>query len=107
MRRQLNIRQWEETPSAALGHVWFPDCESLFAHLISPSTKQVDNKSLAIDLSAQKQLILDNRDCCDEEVDGSKDDYLCSIDTSAMLSDCLTKTMTSSRSNETLSTGIF
>ena len=101
MRGHLNIRQWEETASAAMGHVWFTDCESLFAHLISPNTKRVDNKRLAIDLSALKQLIWDNRDDCDEEVDGSKGDYLRWIDTSAMLSDCLTKTMTSSRLNET------
>ena len=33
MRGQLNIREWEETASAAMGHVWFTDCESLFAHL--------------------------------------------------------------------------
>ena len=52
MSGQLNIRQWEETASAAMGHVWFADCESLFAHLVCPSTKQVDNKRLAIDLSA-------------------------------------------------------
>ena len=79
MRGQLNIRQWEETASAAMGHVCFADCESLFAHLISPKTKQVDNKRLAIDLSALKQLIWDNRGDCDEEVDGSKGD-LSSLD---------------------------
>ena len=61
-------------------------------------------KRLAIDLSALKHLIWHNRDDCDEEVDGSKGDFLRWIDTSAMLSDCLTKTMTSGRSNETLST---
>ena len=71
------------------------------------NTKHVDNKRLAIDLSALKHLIWDNRDDCDEEVDGSKGDYSCWIDTSAILSDCLTKTMTSRRLNETLSTGIF
>ena len=32
MRGQLNIRQWEEKASAALGHVWFTDCQSLLAH---------------------------------------------------------------------------
>ena len=69
-------------------NVWFTDCESLLAHLISPNTKQVDNKRLAIDLSALKQLIWDNRDDCDEVVEGSKGDYLRWIDTSAMLSDC-------------------
>ena len=72
-----------------------------------PYTKQDDNKRLAIDLSALKQLIWDNRDDCDEEVDVSKGDYPRLIDTSVTLSDCLTKTMTSCRLNETLSTGIF
>ena len=107
VRGQLNIRQWEETASAAMGHVWFTDCESLFAHLVFPYTKQVDNKRLAIDFSALKQLIWDNRDDCDEEVDGSRGDYPRWIDTSAMLSDCFTKTMTSCRLIEKLSTGIF
>ena len=37
----------------------------------------------------------------------TKSDYLRWIGTSAMLSDCSSKTMTSSRLNETLSTGIF
>ena len=47
MRGQLDIRQWEETASAAMGHVWFTDCERLFENLISPNTKQVHNKRLA------------------------------------------------------------
>ena len=88
-------------------HVWFTECESLFAHLISPTTKQVDHKRSAIDLSALKQLIWDNRDDCDEEVDGSKGEYPRWIDTSAMLSHCFTKTMTSRRLTDTLSIGIF
>ena len=88
MRGQLNIRQWEETASAALGHVWFTDCQGLFARVILPNTKQLDNKRLAIELSALKQLIWDNRDDCDEEVDGSKGDDSRWIDTFAMLSDC-------------------
>ena len=74
MKGQLNIRQWEETASAAMGHVWFTDCESFFAYLDSPNTKQVDNKRLAIDLSVLKQLFWDNRGDCDEEVDVSKGD---------------------------------
>ena len=90
-----------------MGHVCFAECESLFAHLIAPITKQVDNELLAIDLSALKQLIWDNRGDRDEEVDGSKGDYPRWIDTSAMLSDCLTQTMTSCRLTETLSTGTF
>ena len=39
--------------------------------------------------------------------DGSRGDYPRWIDTPAMLSDCLTKTMTSCRLTEALSTGIF
>ena len=74
---------------------------------MSPNTKQVDNKRLAIDLSALKQLIWDIRDDCDEAFDGSKGDYPRWIDTSGMLSDCSTKTMTSCRLSGTLSTGIF
>ena len=107
MRGQLHIRQWEETASAAMGHVWFTDCQRLVAHSVFPSTKQVDSKRLAIDLSALKQLIWNNRDDCDEKVDGSKGDYPRWIDTSAMLSDCLTKTITSCWLIKTLSTSIL
>ena len=99
MRGQLTIR-WEETASAAMGHVWFTDCDF-------SQHQTVDHKRPAIVLSALEQLIWDNRDDCDEEVDGSKVDYPRWIDTSAMLSDCLTKSMTSGGLNETLSTGIF
>ena len=49
----------------------------------------------------------DNRDDCDEGVDASKGDYPRWMDTSATLSDCWTKTMTSCRLIETLSAGIF
>ena len=107
MRGQLNTRQWEGTASSAMGHVWFTDFESPFAHLISPKNKQVDDKRLAIDLSALKQLIWDNRDDCDEEVHGPKGDNLRWVDKSAMLSDRITKTMTFCRLNETLSTSSF
>ena len=65
-------------------HIWF-----------LPIPKEVDNKRLAIDLSALKQHIWDNRDDRDEEVDGWKGGHPLWIATSAMLSDCFTKTMTS------------
>ena len=107
MRGQLNVRQREQTASVAMSHVQFTDCESIYAHLISPNTKEVDSKRLAIDLSALKQLIRDNRDDCDEEDDGAKGDFPRWIGTSAMLSDCSAKTMTTCRLHETLSTGII
>ena len=93
MRRQLIFRQWEETASSAMGYVCFTDCESLFSHDVSEYQKSRIIKRLAIDLSVLKQLIWDNRDDCGEEVDGSKGDYLRWIDTSAMLADCSTKTI--------------
>ena len=66
---------------------WDMSGRSPLAHLVLPNTKQVDNKRLAIGLSALKQLIWDNRDDCNEEVDGSKENSPRWIDTSAMLSD--------------------
>ena len=90
-----------------MGHVWFADCDSFFSHLISPTTKQVDNERWRSIFSALKQLISDNGDGCDEEVDGSKGGCLRWIDTSAMLADCLTKTMTSGRLSEVISADIF
>ena len=92
MKEQLNIRRRDETASASMGHVWFSDCESLFSHLVSPNTKQVDSKRLAI-----KQLVWEHRNDCDEHVDGSKGDFSRWIDTSTMPSDCLTKTMSPDR----------
>ena len=74
---------------------------------ILPIPNKSTPKRLATDLSALKQLIVDNRDDSDGEVDGSNGDYPRWIDTSSMLSNCSTKTMTSCRLNETLSTGIF
>ena len=51
VRGQLNLRRWEET-AASMEHVRFTGCASHFAHLVSPNTKQVDNKRSASDLSA-------------------------------------------------------
>ena len=72
-----------------------------------PQQWETSGLQIAIDLSALKQLILDNRDDYDEKVDGSKGNYLRWIDTSAMLADCLAKTMTSGRLSQTICTGIF
>ena len=93
-RGQINIRQLEGTASAAMGLVWFTDCESLLARFYSPNTKHIDNNRWAIG-SGLKQVIWDNLGDCVEEVGGSKGDYPRWIDTSAMLTDCFTKTLTS------------
>ena len=101
MRGRLNIGQWDKTASAAMGH-----CESLFARWISPNTKQVDNKRLAIELSALNQLIWDVTFVTKKSMDrreiilvGSTRPGCCQI--------ASTKTMTSGRLTETLSTDIF
>ena len=45
MRGQPNIRQWEETASAAMGHVWLADCEVFFLIWFHP----IANKSTTND----------------------------------------------------------
>ena len=62
MRRQLNIRQWEETAASGMGHVWFADCETLFAHLFSPiyqTSRQHNNSSgtIAMIVTNQRAVI--------------------------------------------------
>ena len=70
-------------------------------------TKGQLNIHQTIDLSALKQLIWDNHDDCDEEVGGLKSYSSRWADTSATLSDCLSKTTTSCRLDNTSSTDIF
>ena len=90
-RGQLHIRQWEETSFRSNGTcLVYRLRKSLFSLDIS-EYQTSRQKRLAIDLSALKQLIWHNRDDCDEEVDGSKVNFPRWIDTSAMLSACLTR----------------
>ena len=83
MRGQINIRQFEETVSAAMGLVWFTDCESLLARFYSFNTIQIDNNRWAIG-SGLKQVIWDNLGDCMEEAGGSNGDYPRWIHPSAM-----------------------
>ena len=107
MKGQLDIRRCEETASASMSHVWFTDCENLFSHLVSPSSKQVDNTRTAIDLSALKQVIWVHRNDSDEHVNGPKGDFSLLVFTSAMIVDCLTMITAPGRLSDTLSTGSF
>ena len=43
MRGQRNTRRWEETASAATGHVGLRIVKVFFAHLISINTERADN----------------------------------------------------------------
>ena len=65
------------------------------------------NSHQTIDLSALKQLIWDNHDDCCEVVDVLKSYYSRRVDTSTTLSDCLSKTMTDCRLDNTSRTDIF
>ena len=107
MKGQVNIGRWDETASASMVHVWFTDCGSLLSHPVSPNGKQVDDKRLAIDLTALKQLMWDHCNDCDGDVDGLQGDYLRGIDTSTMLGDCLTDATSSVRLANTPGTGLF
>ena len=106
MRGRLNIGQWDKTASAAMGHVCFTDCGCLFCTL-DFSQYQTSRQQTSSDRVVCVEPTHLGRVVCDEEVDGSKGDYPRWIDTSRMLSDCSTMTMTSGQLNETLSTDIF
>ena len=57
MREKLDLRNREQSSAMTMGHVWLSDCDSLYEHLISPKNNSVDNKRLAIDLMAFRQLV--------------------------------------------------
>ena len=97
MYGDLDLRRWEESAAKRMGHCWFTDCDSLYEHLMSHRTNSIDNKRLAIDLKALRQLVWERNGERTLEVDSSSGDYPRWIDTSVMLADPLTKTMDSER----------
>ena len=90
-----------------MGHIWMTDCDSLYEHLMSQRLNAIENKRLAIDLMALRQQIWERDGERTLEVDHSCGDYPRWIDTSVMLSDPLTKSMTSDTLVRTMMTGIF
>ena len=107
-RGVLDKKSWEESAQENMAHVWITDCDSLYEHLISPRNKQVDNKRLAIDMAALRQIIWDRRDGEDTNLaDSTKGDYPRWVDTSVMLSDPLTKVMAADVLEEALMTGFY
>ena len=67
----------------------------------------IDNKRLAIDLMALRQLVWERNGERTQYVDHDYGDYPRWIDTSTMIADPLTKVMNSDRLDTTLSTGLF
>ncbi len=107
MKGLLDMKNWEETAARAMGHVWMTDCESLYQHLMSQRLNSVENKRLAIDLMGLRQQIWERDGERTLEVDHSCGDYPRWIDTSVMLADPLTKSMSSERLDATMATGLF
>ena len=107
MKGQLDFRNWEESASKAMGHVWLTDCDSLYEHLMSQRLNAIENKRLAIDLMALRQQIWERDGERTLEVDHSCGDYPRWIDTSVMLADPLTKSMSSYLLASTLMTGRY
>ena len=106
-RGKLDHKNWEISASENMSHVWLTDCDSLYEHLISPSTKQVANKRLAIDLKALRQSVWERAGERTDVVDSTSGDYPRWIDTSTMIADPLTKTMAATRLEDTLMTGLL
>jgi hypothetical protein len=103
----LDMRRWEETSVEHMGHIWFTDCDKLYEHLISSGSKQVDNKRLAIDLAALRQLIWERAGERTDVIDTSSGDYPRWIDTSTMIEDPLTKVMAANRLIDTMMSDLF
>ena len=107
MKGKFDFRNWEESAANEMGHIWMTDCDSLFEHLMSHRLNAVENKRLGIDLMALRQQIWERNGERTLEVDCSCGDYPRWIDTSVMLADPLTKSMTSDTLAQTMMTGRF
>ena len=102
---QLDMGDWEDSSANNMSHVWLTDCDSLYEHLVSSKMTQVENKRLAIDLMALRQLIWERGGERTEVVDHTSGDYPRWIDTSTMLADPLTKVMGADRLIQAMMTG--
>ena len=107
MKGKLDMRNWEESASAEMGHCWMTDCDSLYEHLIAPRLNTIENKRLQIDLMALRQQIWERGGERTLEIDHSRGDYPRWIDTSVMLADPSTKSMKPDRLVDTMTTGRF
>eukprot|EP00974_Lingulodinium_polyedra_P001971 186246-Lingulodinium_polyedra.AAC.1 len=69
------MTRWEESSGEHMSQVWTTDCDSLYEHLIAPKLNQIDNKRLAIDIMALRQLVWERHGERAREVDSSSGDY--------------------------------
>ena len=73
------------------------DCGIFGEHLATPKLNTIDNKRLAIDLTARRQYIWERQGELLDVIDHSSGDYPRWIDTSVMLADPLPKVMNADR----------
>ena len=107
MHGNLDLKNWEDSSAAHMGHCWMTDCDSLFEHLTSPKMNSVENKRLGIDLMALRQLVWERSGERTQYIDHDSGDYPRWIDTSTMVADPLTKAMNCDRLADMLRTGVL
>ena len=91
--------------------LWLSDCRSLVDHLQANKFTKVTDKRLSVDLAALRQYLWREPEQASHMVKDNLSDadahQVMWIDTSRMLSDCLTKFMSSSCLTEHLQDGIL
>ena len=107
MRGKLDLKNWEDSSAAHMGHCWMTDCDSLFEHLVTSKMNSVENKRLGIDLMALRQLVWERGGERTQYIDHDSGDYPRWIDTSTMVADPLTKAMSADRLGTMLQTGVL
>ena len=84
-------------------NVWMIDCNSLSDHLRNPTFTKCSDKRLSIDSAALRQMVWLTPDGeLREKIRSDQPDMVRWIDTSCMVTDCLTKRMRSDRLSECL-----
>lgn len=101
-------RNWEQSSSQAVRHLWLTDCRSLHDHLTSSTLGRVTDKRLSIDLAALRQDLWNYRGSEVEHLDNDCfHDKIRWIDTSCMLVDCMTKSMNPKQLIDALETSVI
>ena len=95
MEGLLDMKNWEESATRAMGHCWMTDCDCLYQHLMSHRLNTFEIERVAIGLMASRQQIWERGG--ENIASGSRLRCLFPLDTSVMLADPLTKAMTCER----------
>ena len=104
---RLDMRQWEQSSAKFMLQLWLTDCMSLEEHLTKETLSKIDDKRLAIELSALRQLIWERDGVPMDHIDETSGDIVRWCDTSTMLADCLTKVMKADRLLDAMRSGVL